>query len=31
VASGSKGPRIGGAMIAFEVHGDPHEVIAESA
>nr|WP_246596614.1 PLP-dependent transferase [Streptomyces aurantiacus] len=21
-------PRIGGAMIAFEVHGDPHEVIA---
>lgn len=21
-------PRIGGAMIAFEVHGDPHDVIA---
>ncbi|WP_435837259.1 trans-sulfuration enzyme family protein [Streptomyces asoensis] len=21
-------PRIGGAMVAFEVHGDPHEVIA---
>jgi methionine-gamma-lyase len=22
-------PRIGGAMIAFEVHGDPHQVIAD--